>query len=77
MEATTYHDPAVRELLAAHFIATKVDVDARPDIEERYGDYGWPATVMFSSDGVELGKYRGYIAPDAFAEILRAVTGRH
>src|ERR1700733_5064243 len=74
MEATTYHDPAVRELLDAHFIAAKVDVDARPDIEERYGAYGWPATVLFSSDGKELGKYRGYIAPEAFAEILRAVS---
>jgi uncharacterized protein YyaL (SSP411 family) len=74
MEATTYHDPAVRELLDGHFIAAKVDVDARPDIEERYGAYGWPATVLFSPDGAELGKYRGYIAPDAFADILRAVV---
>jgi uncharacterized protein len=74
MEATTYHDPAVRRLLDAHFIAAKVDIDARPDIEERYAEYGWPATVLFSSDGAELGKYRGYIAPEAFAEILRALT---
>ena len=71
MEATTYHDAAVRQLLDAHFIAAKVDVDARPDIEERYGEYGWPATVVFSSDGAELGKYRGYIAPADFAAILR------
>jgi uncharacterized protein YyaL (SSP411 family) len=74
MEATTYHDPAVRKLLDAHFVAAKVDVDARPDIEERYGAYGWPATVLFSADGKELGKYRGYLAPEAFAEILRTVS---
>ena len=74
MEATTYHDPAVRQVLDAHFIAAKVDVDARPEIEERYREYGWPATVLFSADGAELGKYRGYIAPEAFAEILRAAT---
>ena len=47
MEATTYHDPEVRKILDKHFIAVKVDVDSRPDVEERYGDYGWPATVMF------------------------------
>lgn len=70
MEATTYHDPAVRRILDRHFIAVKVDVDARPDIEERYGDWGWPATVMFAPDGNEIGKYRGYIAPDEFREIL-------
>ena len=74
MEASTYHDPAVRKLLAAHFVAAKVDVDARPDIEERYGDYVWPATVIFSPEGEELGKYRGYLAPDAFLEILQNVV---
>jgi uncharacterized protein YyaL (SSP411 family) len=70
MEATTYHDPAVRKILDAHFIAVKVDVDSRPDVEERYGDYGWPATVMFSPDADELGKYRGYIEPGKFKGIL-------
>ena len=75
MEATTYHDPAVSELLAARFIAVKVDVDSRPDIEERYGDWGWPATVIFSPDAEEIGKYRGYIAPADFVGILREVVG--
>ncbi len=73
MEATTYHDEAVRKLLDRHFISVKVDVDARPDIEERYGDYGWPATVIFSPDAAELGKYRGYIAPEKFVTILEGV----
>src|ERR1700712_5377743 len=36
MEATTYHDPEVRRLLAAGFIAVKVDIDARPDLAGRY-----------------------------------------
>lgn len=76
MEAETYHDPEVQELLAASFIAVKVDVDSRPDIEERYGDYGWPATVIFSPDGVELGKYRGFIEPARFAEILAEVVAQ-
>src|SRR5262249_29880137 len=71
---TTYHDPQVREVLDRHFIAVKVDVDSRPDVEERYGDWGWPATVIFSPDAAELGKYRGYIAPDKFAEILKQVV---
>lgn len=73
MEEKTYADPRVQALLAQHFVAAKVDVDRRPDIEERYGDWGWPATIVFSPDGEELGKYRGFIAPDDFAEILRDV----
>jgi uncharacterized protein len=74
MEATTYHDPEVRKILDAKFIAVKVDVDSRPDFEERYGAWGWPATVLMTSDGREIGKYRGYLAPEKFAEILKAVV---
>ena len=74
MEATTYHDPEVRKILAAHFIAVKVDVDSRPDVEERYGEWGWPATVMFAPDATEIGKYRGYINPEKFKGILEEIV---
>jgi uncharacterized protein YyaL (SSP411 family) len=74
MEATTYHDPEVRKLLDARFIAVKVDVDSRPDFEERYGDWGWPATVLMTADGDEIGKYKGYLPPERFLEILKAVA---
>lgn len=73
MEEETYGDPRVRALLEARFLAVKVDVDSRPDLEERYGDYGWPATVVFSPEGRELGKLRGYIEADRFLEILQGV----
>ena len=74
MEATTYHDPEVRKVLDARFVAVKVDVDSRPDFEERYGEWGWPATVLMTADGREIGKYRGYLAPEKFVEILNAVV---
>ena len=74
MEAVTYHDPEVRKLLDDHFLAAKVDVDSRPDVEERYAEYGWPATVIFSPDAVELGKFRGFLDPPTFKEILEQVV---
>lgn len=74
MEATTYHDPEVRKLLDARFVAVKVDVDSRPDFEERYVDWGWPATVLMTADGAEIGKYKGYLPPEKFLEILQAVV---
>jgi uncharacterized protein len=74
MEATTYHDPDVRKLLDTRFIAVKVDVDSRPDFEERYADWGWPATVLMTADGAEIGKYKGYLAPEKFLEILQSVV---
>jgi uncharacterized protein YyaL (SSP411 family) len=74
MESATYHDPEVRKILDAHFIAVKVDVDTRPEFQERYQDWGWPATVLMTSEGMEIGKYKGYLPPERFIEILTAVT---
>ena len=51
MDETTYRDPAVRRLLADKYIAVQVDQDARPDLANRYEDYGWPATIVFDPDG--------------------------
>ncbi len=74
MEAVTYHDPAVRKLLDQSFLAAKVDIDARPDVEERYAEYGWPATVIFSPEGAELGKFKGFLDPASFKDILHDVV---
>ncbi len=74
MEATSYHDARVRKILDESFITIKVDVDARPDLEERYGDWGWPATIVFSPGAEEIAKYKGYIAPDDFVHLLEEVV---
>src|SRR5450432_3690483 len=74
MEAVTYRDPEVGRLLRDHFIAIRVDIDSRPDIEERYGEWGWPATILFSPEAQELGKFRGYLPPAELTEALENVT---
>jgi uncharacterized protein YyaL (SSP411 family) len=74
MEETTYRDPKVVALLNRRFVAVRVDQDARPDLSNRYEDYGWPATVIFDADGKELVKFAGYIAPARMAALLDAVV---
>ncbi|MDF1782205.1 MAG: DUF255 domain-containing protein [Alcanivoracaceae bacterium] len=74
MDQRTYANPAVTDYLAAHFVAIKVDQDARPDIANRYRDYGWPATIFFAADGSEIAKRSGYIAPDNFLNLLQAIV---
>ncbi len=61
-------------LTGTHFVAVRVDQDARPDLANRYEDYGWPATIIFAADGTELIKRRGYIAPERMAALLQAVV---
>ena len=56
MDDVTYRDPTVIRLLNQRYILVKVDQDSRPDISNRYQDYGWPATVVFSDHGSEIVK---------------------
>lgn len=73
MDATTYSEPAVIKLLKSRYIVVKVDQDSRPDLSNRYEDYGWPATVVFDGDGHEIVKRQGYLAPDEMASMLKAI----
>jgi uncharacterized protein YyaL (SSP411 family) len=41
-------------------------------LSSRYGDWGWPATILFTADGGELAKIRGYRDPEQMASILTA-----
>lgn len=59
MEDITYRDPKVIALIRQRYIAVRVDQDARPDLSNRYEDYGWPATVVFNFDGSEIVKRQG------------------
>ena len=72
MDEMTYADPAVIALLREKYLAVRVDADARPDLANRYEDYGWPATIVFKWDGAELAKRRGYIPPKPMASMLQA-----
>ena len=73
MDETTYRDPDVVGLLKGRYLTVRVDADSRPDLANRYEDYGWPATVVFDGDGKEIIRRRGYIAPKAMSSILRAI----
>lgn len=75
MDATTYRDPAVRKLLSERFLPVKVDVDASPDFEARYHDWGWPATVLMTADAEEIGKFRGYLTPEKLLDVLETAAG--
>jgi uncharacterized protein YyaL (SSP411 family) len=73
MDETTYRKPQVVALMRSKFIAVRVDQDSRPDLSNRYEDYGWPATVVFSADGREIVKRQGYIEPKEMISMLKAI----
>src|ERR1700722_19102589 len=73
MEEVTYRDPAVTDLVRKSYLAVRVDADSRPDLSNRYEDYGWPATIVFNNDGGEIAKRRGYLPPGQMASMLQAI----
>lgn len=73
MDEVTYSDPQVIQLIKSKFIAVRVDQDSRPDLSNRYEDYGWPATIFFNSDGSEIVKRSGYMPPKEMVSLLKAI----
>jgi len=73
MDETTYGNPRVQALIAKHYVAVSVDADSDPDLTSRYGDWGWPATIVLAADGSEIVKRRGYIPPEQMAALLQAI----
>ncbi len=73
MDEKTWNDPQVAATMRQHFVALRVDHDARPDLAERYRDYGWPALIILDGNGQEIVKRAGYIAPEPMQRLLTAV----
>ena len=74
MDHDTYSDPQIAAQIAAHYVPLRIDQDSRPDLANRYRDYGWPATIVFSADGEEIVKRQGYQPPERFLRLLRAIV---
>jgi uncharacterized protein YyaL (SSP411 family) len=73
MDEKTYGDAKVQALIAKSYVAVSVDADSDPDLNSRYGDWGWPATIVLAADGTEIVKRRGYIPPEQMAALLQAI----
>lgn len=55
MDATTWADSQVQAAVVEHAIAVRVDKDEHPEVDARFGQGGWPSTVVVSPDGETLG----------------------
>ncbi|CAA0100834.1 Uncharacterised protein [BD1-7 clade bacterium] len=76
MEQLTYSDPRVIDLINKHFVAIAVDSQARPDIGERYSDWGWPATAFMLPDATQVFAMAGNRLPQNFLPILNDLLAK-
>ena len=65
MDEKTYADPQVQALIEKNYVAVSVDADSDPNLTSRYGNWGWPATIVLAADGSEIVKRRGCDSPHA------------
>lgn len=76
MEKQTYRNPDVVRLVNQHFIAISVDSQARPDVGERYSDWGWPATAFLMPDATQVFAMAGNRFPGNFIPILEDLIAK-
>ncbi|MBV9698255.1 MAG: thioredoxin domain-containing protein, partial [Gammaproteobacteria bacterium] len=73
MDEETYANAQVRRLIASRYVPVSVDADSDPALMSRYGDWGWPATIVLAADGTEIVKRRGFIPPEQMTALLQAI----
>ena len=73
MDDTTYVDAEVERLIGQSYLSVSIDADSDPDLTSRYGNWGWPATIVLAADGTEIVKRRGYLTPQQMASLLQAI----
>jgi uncharacterized protein YyaL (SSP411 family) len=73
MDEKTYADHSVMALIDRRYLPVSIDADSDPALTSRYGDWGWPATIVLAADGTEIVKRRGFIPPQQMASLLQAI----
>ncbi|MGH8275583.1 MAG: DUF255 domain-containing protein, partial [Steroidobacteraceae bacterium] len=73
MDEQTYANASVIALIEQRYVPVSIDADSDPALSSRYGDWGWPATIVLAADGTEIVKRRGFIPPQQMASLLQAI----
>lgn len=74
MDDETFTHRDVAQVLSHDFVAIRVDADARPDLAERYAEWGWPATAILTPDAQPVTELRGFQDAKPFLGLLNAVA---
>ena len=77
MEANTFSNQDVIDLVNANFIAIQVDSEARPDIGERYSDWAWPANAFLRPDGTQVLAFAGSRRAENYISVLQQLIAGH
>ena len=71
LEAITFHDPAVAEIMNTRYIPLKVDAQRNPALTDALRIQAYPTVVLAASDGKILATLEGYMDAFRFHEQLQ------
>ncbi len=64
-----YSDPEIVRIIGREYLPVRVNSDARPDINDRYNQGGWPSAVILTGEGFVVHGVT-YLPADALRELL-------
>ena len=76
MDRDTFSDPSVIAALNEEFYPIKVDTDKEPLVAGMFGVRGLPHNMFLTEEGKILANRPGYMPPQTFLQILRAIKNR-
>jgi thiol:disulfide interchange protein len=76
MDERTWSDVDVQRLIGDRYVAIREDADARPDLAEKYADWGWPALAIISPSGEAVTELRGFQDKATFLPLLASYAQR-
>ena len=71
MDAVTYPNDEVAELIGSHFVPVRINVDEQPEITKKYRAPWTPTFLILGADGTEYYRETGYLPPQ---DLLAHVT---
>src|SRR5262245_2417722 len=71
LDATTFHDPDVVNLLNTRFVPLKIHAARYPELVEHLKIHTFPTLVVADSSGKILNAHAGFLEASAFLEFLR------
>ena len=76
LDATTFRDRSLVELVAERFIPVKVDGERQEALTQSLGVQAFPTIVLLSAEGKVIGRHEGFADVAKMTALLRQAPGR-
>ena len=76
LDATTFRDRGLVELVAERFIPVKVDGERQEALTQSLGVQAFPTIVLLSAEGKVIGRHEGFADVAKMTALLRQAPGR-